>query len=265
MDHPHAQSGKCKFDFTGKSVLVTGASRGIGFAIAQAFAHAGAELYMLADDEAIVNAASTIAQASGAVVHALQADITERVQLDAALGALTTLDVLVNNAGLELMTPIEQAETAAFQRIIDINIHGTFAVTQTCLKALKASRGAIINTASIWGKSAEPGFSAYVASKHACIGLTRTLAKELAPHGIRVNAICPGWVRTEASMRSLSRMARESGRTEQELLADILARQALPGLMEPDDVAEAYLFLASSAARNITGQAVTVDRGEVMS
>ena len=123
--------------------------------------------------------------------------------------------------------------------------------------------GSVINTASIWGRVAEPLFGAYVASKHAIIGLTKTWAKELGPRGIRVNAVCPGWVRTEASMRSLRLMAERRQTSEDELLALIVGGQALPGLMEPDDMAETYLFLASDRARNITGQSLGVDRGEV--
>ena len=124
--------------------------------------------------------------------------------------------------------------------------------------------GAIVNTASIWGRVAEPLFAAYVASKHAVIGLTKTWAKELGPRGIRVNAVCPGWVRTEASMRSLGRMAARSGtRGGGRCSPTSSAGQALPGLMEPDDIAGPYLFLASDLAANITGQTLGVDRGEV--
>src|SRR5262249_10788463 len=128
----------------------------------------------------------------------------------------------------------------------------------------RLSRGsAIVNTASIWGRVVEPLFGAYVASKHAVIGLTKTWARELGPKGIRVNAICPGWVRTPASMLSLSDMAERSGQVEESLLASIVARQVLPGLMEPHDLADTYVFLASDLARNITGQTLGVDRGEV--
>jgi 3-hydroxybutyrate dehydrogenase len=124
--------------------------------------------------------------------------------------------------------------------------------------------GRIINTASMWGKTAVAEFSAYCASKHAIIGLTRSLAQELAPRHISVNAVCPGWVRTAASMRSLAHMAARAGRSESDLLAEIVGAQALDGLMEPSDMADMYLFLGSDAARNITGQSYTVDRGELM-
>jgi NAD(P)-dependent dehydrogenase (short-subunit alcohol dehydrogenase family) len=124
--------------------------------------------------------------------------------------------------------------------------------------------GRIINTASIWGRVAEPMFGAYVASKHAVIGLTKTWAKELGPRGIAVNAVAPGWVRTEGSMRSAAVIAARTGRPEGEVVATVEAAQALAGgLMEPPDVVGPYLFLASDLAANITGQTLGIDRGEV--
>jgi 3-hydroxybutyrate dehydrogenase len=144
-----------------------------------------------------------------------------------------------------------------FRRIIDINVIGTQLVTRRALRKMTPG-GAIVNTASIWGRVAEPLFGAYVASKHAVIGLTKTWAKELGPRGIRVNAICPGWVRTEASMLSLKLMAERRSESEDHLLAAITGGQALPGLMEPEDMASTYLFLASDAASNITGQSLGV-------
>lgn len=127
----------------------------------------------------------------------------------------------------------------------------------------RACGGSIVNTSSIWGRVAEAQFGAYVASKHAIIGLTKTWAKELGARGIRVNAVCPGWVRTDASMRSLGRMAERDAVSEAALLESIVGAQALPGLMEPADIAGTYLFLASELAANITGQSLGVDRGEV--
>jgi 3-hydroxybutyrate dehydrogenase len=148
-------------------------------------------------------------------------------------------------------------------RIIEINVIGTYYVTREAVP-LMGSGGSIVLTSSVWGKSGAADFSAYVTSKHANIGFMRTLAKELGPKGIRVNAVCPGWVRTRAALRSLAEVAARAGVGEQAMLDDILAAQALPGLMEPDDVAGVYLFLASDHAASVTGQAYSVDRGEVM-
>jgi 3-hydroxybutyrate dehydrogenase len=243
----------------GKHVVITGASRGIGFGIAKGFAEAGAMLLLMADDGKVVDAARSIG-AQGAV-----ADITDPAAVETALAGLGRIDVLINNAGLERITPIadggEEVE-ATFRRIIEINVIGTGIVTRRALRKME-SGGAIINTASIWGRVAEPLFGAYVASKHAVIGLTKTWARELGPRGIRVNAVCPGWVKTEASMLSLKMMAARRNEAEDALLAEITGGQAMPGLMEPQDMAETYLFLASDRARNITGQSLGVDRGNV--
>ena len=245
--------------YVGKSVVITGASRGIGLGIAEGFAAAGASLHLIANDEGIYAAAAALGATSAL------ADIADKAQVAAALARMDRIDVLINNAGLELMTPISDSSDAtsdAFRRVIDINVNGTALVTAAALDRMHKG-GAIINTASIWGRVAEPRFGAYVASKHAIIGLTKTWARELGPRGIRVNAVCPGWVRTEASMRSLARIAAEAGRDEQAMLDEIVAGQALPGLMEPADMAPTYLFLGSDMAANITGQSIGVDRGEV--
>ena len=255
-----------RFDFTGQRVLVTGASHGIGFAVARAFATAGAELAILSSTADIHDAAARIRAESSRPVEALVCDISDRQAVRRAVGGLERLDVLVNNAGLELITPIlEPGEEVdqAFVRIIEINVLGTWYVTREAVP-LMGPGGSIVLTSSVWGKTGAAGFSAYVASKHANIGFMRTLAKELGPKGIRVNAVCPGWVRTRAALRSLKEVSVRAGASEDDMLGDILSAQALPGLMEPEDVAGLYLFLASEHAASVTGQAYNVDRGEVM-
>ena len=254
------------FDFNGKRVLVTGASHGIGRAVATAFARAGADLAILSSTPDILEAGSAIGRESGRPVRAAICDITDREAVRRVVGGLGPLDVLVNNAGLELVTPMlgrgDEVERT-FERIIDINVVGTYYVTREALLGMPAG-GSIVLTASVWGKTGAADFAAYVTSKHANIGFMRVLAKELGPRGIRVNAVCPGWVRTRAALRSLGEVSATAGVGEDDMLDRILAGQALPGLMEPEDVADLYLFLASDLARNITGQAVNVDRGEVM-
>jgi NAD(P)-dependent dehydrogenase (short-subunit alcohol dehydrogenase family) len=245
--------------FLGSTVLITGASRGIGLGIAEAFAAAGARLYMLADDPEVMARAAEL----GAQGHV--ADITDADAVRAVTESIERIDVLINNAGFERMTPVgddDPQTEAVFQRIIEVNVVGTDLVTRRALRRMRAG-GAIINTASIWGRIAEPFFGAYVASKHAIIGLTKTWAKELGSRRIRVNAVCPGWVRTGAAMASLARMAERTATSEDVLLAGIVGAQALPGLMEPADIVGPYLYLASDMARNVTGQTLGVDRGEV--
>ena len=254
------------FDFSGKRVLVTGASHGIGYAVAAAFARAGAELTILSSTADIEKAAAEIAKDCGRPVRAEICDIADREAVRRSVGSLGRLDVLVNNAGLELITPIQadgDEVEKTFVRIIEINVIGTYYVTREALPLMRAG-GAIVITSSIWGKTGAADFSAYVTSKHANIGFMRVLAKEVGPKGIRVNAVCPGWVKTRAALRSLTKVSDMAGIDEDAMLGQILAAQALPGLMEPDDVASLYLFLASDLANNITGQAVNVDRGDTM-
>jgi len=251
--------GAMRIDYTNRNVVITGAFRGIGLGIAEGFAAAGARLHLIDIEASVMDIASKL----GATASV--ADISDKAEVAAALKPLEQIDVLINNAGLELMTPLEDGSDKAaddFRRVIEINIIGTTLVTTLALPRMGSS-AAVINTASIWGRVSEARFGAYVASKHAIIGLTKTWAKELGPRGIRVNAVCPGWVRTEASMRSLGRMAAEEQVPEDILLERIMSGQALPGLMEPADMASTYLFLGSKLAANITGQTLGVDRGEV--
>jgi len=259
-----------QFDFSGKQVVVTGANRGIGLGIARAFLQAGSKLCIVALEDDTESVAASLSEEFKTHVTGMQCDIAENSQVIDLAGRIKSsigpVDVLINNAGLELITPITDESPSVdeiFRQIMLINVVGTFSVTRQLLDSI-SDGGRIVNTASMWGKTAVSEFSAYCASKHAVVGLTRSLAQELAPRGISVNCVCPGWVRTEASLRSLTAMSERSGRPEAELLDEITGAQAFGGLMEPADIAEIYLFLASAAARNITGQAYTVDRGELM-
>jgi NAD(P)-dependent dehydrogenase (short-subunit alcohol dehydrogenase family) len=253
----------------GRTVMVTGAARGIGHAIASAFAAQGCRLLAVDRDAAALEAARADF-AAAAELAAIACDLSRPADL-ARLRAETEtfadrVDVLVNNAGVEYPTPVEDADPQAQQRwdALVLNNVGTMMATVRTLLPLLGPGTSIINQASIWGLKGEPLFSAYVASKHAIVGLTRTLALELAAHGIRVNAVCPGWIRTDAALRSLSAIAERRDLDEEDVLDGILAAQAVPELLEPADIAGVYLFLASRDARPITGQAIVVSNGEFM-
>jgi len=253
-------------DLTDKRVLITGANRGIGYGLAEGFLRAGATVTIVALEEDVTEVAAQLTETYGRQVQGITCDIAELAQVDRLPGLVDRVDVLINNAGFEYITPITDPSDRideVFRRIIEINVIGTFSVTRRLLDKIPEG-GRIVNTASMWGKTAVAEFSAYCASKHAVIGLTRSLAQELAPRRISVNAVCPGWVRTVASMRSLSFMAAQQERTESDLLDEIVSAQALEGLMEPQDMVDMYLFLAGPSADNITGQSFTVDRGELM-
>jgi NAD(P)-dependent dehydrogenase (short-subunit alcohol dehydrogenase family) len=260
-------AGAGNWNFGGKRVLVTGGSRGIGYGVACGFARAGADLTILADDPHVEQAANTLSEmAAGRTVRALFCDIADRVAVARCFETIDRLDVLIANAGIERMTPIDApgAESEAlFRRIIDVNVLGTYYVTREAV-ARMTSGGRIVITASIWSKTAVGSFSAYCASKHANLGFMRSLAQELGPRGIAVNAVCPGWIRTGPALNSLKDEARRRGISEKAMEDEILSRQAFPGMLEPADLIDAYLFLSSDAARNITGQSLHVDRGEVM-
>ncbi len=255
-----------RFDFKNRVVVLTGGSRGIGLGIAQAFCRTDATLHIVAIDSGLPTAVRELSAIGQGSVTGHLCDITESAAIQDCIDGIGNIDVFIANAGIERLTPIEDLSEEAesdFRKIINVNIIGTYLSIRAAVKNMK-SGASIILTSSVWGKSAAGAFGAYVASKHANIGFMRSLARELGPKGIRVNCVCPGWVETDAAMRSLNKMSARSGRPEPEILGEVIASQCLPGLQEPADIAALYLFLASSLSRNITGQAINADRGEFL-
>lgn len=253
-------------EFRNKTVVVTGASSGIGRAVSAAFADEGAHVYMLAIDDEIYNAASEVAEGCSAKITPVQVDITDEQGVYEAFSGIGKIDSFVANAGVEKPTPLcaDSANIFSdFDQILDVNISGTFRSIAFAAERMQ-SGGSITITSSIWGKTGVSEFSGYVASKHANLGLMRTLARELGPRGIRVNAICPGWVRTGPAMKSLEVMAEKQGRLVEDLLNDIRSEQCFGDIQSPEDVAQSYLMLASRYSSNITGQAINVDRGSLI-
>lgn len=257
------------YGLDGRVVVITGAAGGIGQALAAAFAREGVRLLLL--DRAAEPLQALAARLQPVTeVTPLVCDLNDdaavaqlAVQLRASHGRI---DVLLNNAGAEYPTPLADGAPEAmarWSRLLDNNVTSMVRLTRALLPLMPAG-GSIINQSSIWGRSGVADFSAYVASKHAVIGLTRALAWELAPRGLRVNAVCPGWIRTDAALASLQAMAQQQDRPVEQVERELLARQALPQWLAPAEIAGVYLFLASSDARALTGQSLVASHGEVM-
>mgnify|MGYP000293550631 CR=1 FL=1 len=222
--------GRLRYNFSGETVLVTGASRGIGRAVAEGFAAAGANVTILSSGAGIHETAREIASRFGRPVRAIECDITDSTSVKTALKDFGRIDVLVNNAGLERITPLldpDEAVEETFRRITDINTNGTFYVTRNAVPHM-GEGGRIIVTASIWSRVAVPEFSAYITSKHANLGFTRVMAKELGPRRIRVNSINPGIVETEGT--------RSQGIMGSDFETDAVAQTPLGRVGQPNDI-----------------------------
>lgn len=251
----------------GRAAIVTGAGSGIGRAIAHALAGQGAAVCIGDINlDAARTVASEIERAHGRAL-AVRADVSQRGPVQALVAETTRafgrLDILVNNAGLQFIAPIEEYPEERWDQLIGIMLTGTFLCTKYALPHMKARRwGRVVNISSIHGLVASPFKSAYVSAKHGIIGFTRTLALEVAEHGITANAICPGYVRTPLVENQIADQAKVHGIPPQEVVERImLAPAAIKRLLEPDEIAAAVLYLCSENARGVTGSALAVDAG----
>jgi NAD(P)-dependent dehydrogenase (short-subunit alcohol dehydrogenase family) len=230
--------------FLGHRALVTGASSGIGRATAGALARAGARVAALARDRAALEALAAELQAEGAEVHVICADLREPAARAAAveesLGALGGLDLLVNAAGVIGSGTIETTAPDALSAMMELNVTAPMHLMQGCVEALAESGGSVVNVSSVTGLRAFPGILAYATSKAALDQLTRCAALELAPRGVRVNAVNPGVVRTELHKRAGMDEARYAAFVEHSRSTHPLGR-----IGEPEEVAAAILYLAS--------------------
>ena len=240
--------------------MITGAASGIGLGIAQAFARHGANLELIdRNAQALHEVAEKLGDSTQVTTHAL--DLTSAEQVAVLANKLkqrqVSIQALINNAGVEYPTPLADNASDAVEkwhRLLHNNIGSMYLLTRALTPLIRQS-GTVINQSSIWGLSGVADFSAYVTSKHAVIGLTRSLSWELGKLEIRVNAVCPGWVATDAAMRSMHAMAAKAGKSETQMIGQIVAQQAIPRLLQPADIAGTFLFLASPYSHAITGQA----------
>jgi NAD(P)-dependent dehydrogenase (short-subunit alcohol dehydrogenase family) len=256
----------------GRHALVTGGGRGIGAAIARRLLADGASVTLLGREQAALDATMHALQphvTPGAQLGAVSADITDA---DWVSGAFTSaaeargpITLLVNNAGQAHSAPFGKTDLALWQRMLDVNLTGTFICTQAALPAMQAAGwGRIVNVASTAGLIGYGYVSAYCAAKHGVIGLTRALALELATKGITVNAVCPGYTETDIVRDAVANIVDKTGRTEDQARAELAARNPQRRLVQPDEVADAVAWLCQPSASAITGQAVPVAGGEVM-
>lgn len=231
-------------------VVITGGSRGIGAALVRRFAKGGDRVYFLYEKHDA--AANQIANETGATP--VRCDVADEHQVAAAFAQIPQVDVLVNNAGIADYDPINWTEPARFRRVMDVNVTGAFLCARAALPdMLKRQKGVILNVSSMWGLVGASCEVAYSASKAALIGLTKALAKELGPSGIRVNAVAPGVIQTDM-------VANVSPETMEELRLE----SPLEKLGKPEDVANALWYLASEEAGFITGAVLNVSGGFVM-
>jgi NAD(P)-dependent dehydrogenase (short-subunit alcohol dehydrogenase family) len=258
----------------GRRALVTGAGTGIGAAIVRALALAGARVCVTDIDRAAAKALArevgVPGSSPGGGHMALRLDVTDGVEtervFDAAVAAFGGLDIVCANAGISSMNPVHDLSEAEWDANMAVNAKGVFLTNRAAVRRWRVdgTRGAIVNTASMAGKTGVALLAHYAASKFAVVGFTQSLAKEVGPLGIRVNCVCPGYVRTGMQARELDWEAGLRGMTPEAVRAEYVALTPLGRIEEPEDVADVAVFLASDRARFITGEAVCVTGGAWM-
>jgi 3-hydroxybutyrate dehydrogenase len=249
----------------GKTALITGGGRGIGRAIALTFARHGARIAVAARTAEQVE---QVAREIGNDAIALVCDVSDPESVKRMFSdlreRLSDADILVNNAGIAESATLVNTTDELWHRHLSINLSGTFYCTRAALPSMLKKRwGRVINIASIAGKTGAPYVSAYTASKHGVLGLTRSAALEVATLGITVNAICPGYVDTEMVTRGIDQITNKTGRTPEEALDSLKKMSPQNRLVTSEEVAAVALLLASDEGRGINGQGINVEGGFV--
>lgn len=250
--------------------LVTGGSRGIGKAIAAALAAQGAKVAICSrDGEAARKAADEISPGGGRVL-AIRADVAEKPEARTLVRDVVArwgqIHILVNNAGINARIPMDSDDDVRWLQVLTVNVVGTYYVTREVLRHMPNHNGGrIINISSVLGRFGVPAYTAYCTAKHGIIGFTRALALEVVGRGITVNAICPGWVETDMAALGMRQTAEAIGMSQEEFRRQALAAVPIQRMLEPKEIADLAVYLASDASAGMTGQTINLCGGQVMS
>jgi 3-hydroxybutyrate dehydrogenase len=258
--------GVCSMRLDGKVALITGAASGIGHAIAKRYLEAGAKVVIADLDGALAaKAASDLAGAKLAIGVRMDVSNEDQVNagVDQAVAAFGTIDILVSNAGIQIVHPIEEFPFAEWKRLLAIHLDGAFLTTKACVKHMyKQNAGVLIYMGSVHSHEASPLKSAYVAAKHGILGLARTMAKEGAKHNVRANVICPGFVMTPLVQKQIPEQAKELGITEESVAKEVMLGETVDKeFTMVEDIAEVALLLAAFKTNAMTGESIIVSHG----
>ncbi len=272
MQNPAAhEPGSSEKPLAGQHAIVTGGSRGIGLAVAHELASMGAKLTLMGrDTTALESACAALRDRNSVECAGISVDMTAGEEavaeaFKAAAQAMGRPSILVNNAGRGESAPFLKMDMAMWQRSLDLNLTGVFLGCRSVLQdMLTAGYGRIVNMASTTGLKGYPYISAYCASKHGVVGLTRALAMETARKGVTVNAVCPGYVETEMTGKTIINIMDKTGRKKEEARADLERINPQMRLIQPEEVASTVAWLCLPAQQSVTGQSIVIAGGEIM-